>query len=114
MGNDLISKKSLIESLMDLAEIKFDDVLRCIESLPNKANNMDNNWIPCKEKLPENDERYKGKKVINCLVTTDNGTVTKVQRYYNEYAGTNWWWGRGMNVIAWQPLPKGYKKNGGR
>lgn len=30
--------------------------------------------------MPEDDERYKGKKVINVLVTTATNKVTKVQR----------------------------------
>ena len=51
--------------------------------------------------MPEDDERYKGKKVIN---------VTKVQRIFNDYANT-WYWGRicgGMR--AWMPLPEPYKE----
>ena len=30
--------------------------------------------------MPEDDKRYEGKKVINVLVTTNRGMVTKVQR----------------------------------
>lgn len=30
--------------------------------------------------MPEDDKRYEGKKVINVLVTTNRGIVTKVQR----------------------------------
>ena len=38
-------------------------------------------WIKCiPGQMPEDDERYKGNKVINVLVTTSNGKVTKVQR----------------------------------
>ena len=42
--------------------------------------------------MPEDDERYKDKKVINVLVTTDRGMVTKVQRY--KYDETTWFWGK--------------------
>lgn len=39
------------------------------------------NWIKCeKGHMPEDDQRYKGKKVINVLITTNRGNVTKVQR----------------------------------
>lgn len=69
----------------------------------------DNDWIPVEEKLPEEDERYKGRKVIDVLVTTAKGKVTKVQRQsHNDY----WWWGRIYGEpTAWQPLQEPYKKH---
>ena len=69
----------------------------------------DNDWIPVEEKLPEEYERYKGRKVIDVLVTTAQGKVTKVQRQsHNGY----WWWGRIYGEpTAWQPLPEPYIKN---
>ena len=37
-------------------------------------------WIPCKEgQMPEDFDK-KNRKVLNVLVTTENGKVTKVQR----------------------------------
>lgn len=54
--------------------------------------------------------RYKNKKVINVIATTNKGVVTKVQRIFNDYANT-WYWGRicgGMR--AWMPLPDSYKE----
>lgn len=34
-------------------------------------------WIKCEPgHMPEDDKRYKGKKTINVLVTTDSGVVT--------------------------------------
>lgn len=68
-------------------------------------------WIKCiSVQMPEDDERYKGKKVINVIATTNKGVVTKVQRIFNDYANT-WYWGRicgGMR--AWMPLPEPYKE----
>lgn len=67
-----------------------------------------NGWIPVSEKLPEEDERYKGRKAIDVLVTTSNGRVTKVQRQ-SKY--DYWCWGRIYGEpTAWQPLPKPYKE----
>ncbi len=60
--------------------------------------------------MPEDDERYKGKKVINVIATTNKGVVTKVQRIFNDYTNT-WYWRRicgGMR--AWMPLPEPYKE----
>ena len=40
---------------------------------------VDSGWIKCVPgQMPEDDKRYKGRKVINVLVTTANGEVTKV------------------------------------
>lgn len=68
-------------------------------------------WIKCiSGQMPEDDKRYKGKKVINVIATTNKGVVTKVQRIFNDYANT-WYWGRicgGMR--AWMPLPEPYKE----
>lgn len=68
----------------------------------------DDGWIPVEERLPEEDERYKGRKAIDVLVTTSNGRVTKVQRQ-SKY--DYWCWGRIYGEpTAWQPLPKPYKE----
>lgn len=66
-------------------------------------------WIKCESgQMPEDDERYKGKKTINVLVTTSNGTVTKLQRYL--YRG-EWYWGRILGKMkAWMPLPEPYRE----
>lgn len=63
-------------------------------------------WISVKDRLPEDDERYKDRKVIDVLVSTDRGIVTKVQRISNK---GYWYWGRIFsNIIAWMPLPNKY------
>lgn len=74
---------------------------------------MELNWIKCESgHMPEDDERYKGKKIINVLVTTKSGTVTKVQRMYDTYYGSpHWSWGRIYGgCIAWMPLPHRYEE----
>lgn len=73
------------------------------------------NWIKCEAgHMPEDDARYNGKKVINVLVTTDKGFVTKVQRiYYERFRSEEkyWCWGRiGGKMRAWMPLPEPYKE----
>lgn len=67
-------------------------------------------WTKCTEgQMPEDDKRYEGKKVINVLVTTNRGMVTKVQRY--KYDETTWFWGRiNGGMRAWMPLPEPYKE----
>lgn len=72
-------------------------------------------WIPCMDgQMPEDDKRNAGKTIINCLVTTEHGRVTKLQRRFwkNYRDGTGFWaWTRIRGeVIAWVPLPAPYKK----
>lgn len=67
-----------------------------------------NDWIPCKPgQMPEDDKRYEDNLVINVIVTTNRGTVTKVQRIFDCEFG--WHWGRISKIKAWMPLPEPYK-----
>lgn len=58
-----------------------------------------NKWIPCSERLPEEDGKY--------LVSTD-GTfgidVIDIARFENDE------WFKSCKIIAWQPLPEPYKE----
>ena len=45
--------------------------------------------------MPENDERYKNRKVINVLVTTAYGRVTRMQRANRARRDENAEWGWG-------------------
>lgn len=72
-------------------------------------------WIPCMDgQMPEDEKRNADKTIINCLVTTERGNVTKVQRrFWRNYSGDGgvWAWTRIQDeVIAWVPLPYPYKK----
>lgn len=70
----------------------------------------ESNWIKCEHgKMPEDILPYNKNvehPIITVLVTTKNGKVTVVQRSLWNY----WSWSRGLQVIAWQPLPKAYKE----
>lgn len=68
-------------------------------------------WIPCKEgQMPEDFDK-KNRKVLNVLVTTENGKVTKVQRIRDEWH-EDWYWGRiYCKVKAWAPLPEKYEED---
>lgn len=83
-------------------------VIEAINNIEEAESSCGNGgWIPVDERLPEEDERYKGRKVIDVLVTTAKGKVTKVQRQSHK---GYWWWGRIYGEpTAWQPLPEPYK-----
>ena len=97
MNKTLKKLKEYIES----GEYKYsspnigqEEVELCIAVLEKE---IDGCWISVDDILPENAERYKGRKVI----------VTKVQRQcYRD----SWSWGRIFSrVVAWMPLPEPYK-----
>lgn len=61
--------------------------------------------------MPE-DFNYKGNKILNVLVTTATGKVTKVQRIQDYGDKHIWRWGRIFGECkAWMPLPQHYKGN---
>lgn len=68
-------------------------------------------WIKCEPgKMPE-DFDTQNRKVINVLVTTNTGKVTKVQRINNGYRNGGWYWGRIYGECkAWMPLPAPFKE----
>ena len=58
-------------------------------------------WIPCEERLPSENGAY--------LVCFPNGDVDII-----EFSDGHFWWNvTVLEVIAWQPLPQPYKKEGG-
>lgn len=67
-------------------------------------------WIPCEERLPEDEQEI--------LFSTKTGRVHS-GRYHDDNSANQWYShrdrGRAWNnvVIAWMPLPKPYKGEGG-
>ena len=82
-----------------------DDVIKVIDNHTNDDNTshndiscileeVDSGWIKrLPGQMPEDDKRYKGRKVINVSVTTANGEVTTLQIMYSNYSD-KWYWGR--------------------
>lgn len=104
-----------VEDVLKYIRSHMDDAPKCGECSRRKwyqigyeDGKKKDGWIPVEERLPEEDERYKGRKAIDILVTTSNERVTKVQRQ-SKY--DHWCWGRIYGEpTAWQPLPKPYKE----
>lgn len=102
--------------------LREEDIIRIVDKHTNDDGSLDNDiscileevktpWIKCIEgQMPEDLEEDKDKKIINVLVTTASGKVTKVQRMYNEWAGDKYWsWGRIYGEAkAWMSLPEPY------
>ena len=78
-------------------------------------------WIPCSERLPEEDGRYVCQTLdgdydyIEILSFAKNlSKICKYDFYGKKYAGfyeydSEWGYFEVDNVIAWQPLPEAYK-----
>jgi hypothetical protein len=82
----------------------LDDDISCIleevESVDAKDTNVPSKWIPCSERLPENE--------MNVIAQFSSGTVTELR-----YAGNGIFEGiyeySTKVIIAWMPLPEPYK-----
>ena len=73
-----------------------------------------NKWIPCSERLPEEDKMSEYYEAVN--VTLDNGRVTNgfyrnrdKEWWVDEKDGEKYSINATGHVIAWQPLPEPYK-----
>ena len=68
-------------------------------------------WIDVNDRLPEDDERYKGDNFITVLVTSNDGEIALINRYiWLEGYGYEWGCKNFKEVVAWMPLPEPYKK----
>lgn len=96
---ELKEAKKLLEKL---EELKF----------ANEQSKTD--WIPCEERLPELDggnEYFKQSKCVLVAIEWLDGEITEEVGWYNEGGAWNHD-SKNCKVIAWQPLPQPYKKEG--
>jgi hypothetical protein len=125
--SDLISRSALIEAMekkyevaekkglyavgLDCGFIITEQIIKeqpTVEAKPVTGTNVGCKWIPCSERLPEDEETK--------LVTLSDGKVEGA--FWNE---RNWWcMGDSINletrtedVIAWMPLPAPYNAERG-
>ena len=94
-------KDMCIEALVQVEQYRALGTVEELKEAREKQPKAD--WIPCEERLPENDTN-----VIACFSC---GTVTELR-----YLGNGIFQGiyeyNTKVIVAWQPLPQPYKKEG--
>ena len=74
---------------------------------------MNDDWIPCEERLPEEPDEnleFDGKKLELYLVTV-RGTKYPFRAFWNGMDFTDGW--TKCKVVAWRPLPEPYRPEKG-
>ena len=83
---------------------KVIDYIEAMEKQPKT------DWIPCEERLPSENGLYLATFECEDEIVVDIMFMIGKQFYYPEDAIGNF--GRSVEIIAWQPLPQPYKKEG--
>lgn len=79
-----------------------------------KPYNMDDGWIPCEERLPDEKVNPVSQDFYEYQVTARFGEVTDVRHY--KFGNGHWWNGLGIvdeYVIAWKDRPEPYRQGKG-
>ena len=107
--DDLISRQAVLEATSaklkitgkENAETVYGYIKKLCDDI--KALPSAQQWIPCSERLPKDDETV--------IVTRDNDIIAIATFEVGE-VNNGWWldfWYSEDNVKAWMPLPKPYK-----
>ena len=94
--DDLIKRQDAIRAVTTR-----DGCGRCEKAIKNIPSAQQ--WIPCSERLPEDDETV--------IVTRDNDIIA-IATFEEGEVNNGWWmdfWYTEDNVKAWMPLPEPYK-----
>lgn len=78
---------------------------RAVEIIKQVSEEYNNGWIPCSERLPEEQGLY--------LIQYNKNNIKVAYYDYNTQGTYRAWWidyTQATNVIAWQPLPQPYKE----
>lgn len=81
--------------IANLLRMSFEDITDVVKDIPAV-----NRWIPCSERLPEQEDQY--------LVTTASGKVC-IWSFYFALASKRPYFSGDEKVIAWMPKPDAYE-----
>ena len=98
-------RNNVLKQDIDYAEGLRDAYKNAIEIVKQEAEEYNNSWIPCSERMPDS----------SCdVIITTHSLVNGVGSYFGEDSGWIQWFSGGgiaVDVIAWQPLPAPYRPN---
>lgn len=97
-----------------VSEVEAEYINKSTEHI-NKSSDCSTGWIPCSERLPENDDdvlvwyRYRMMQGVNIVGSKE---MHGIGHYYKPTGSWLVYGGFGLdqNVIAWMPLPESYRR----
>ena len=92
-----MSKNNTIKEMYQ--EDYFIDIDEAISIVNQLAEEYNNGWIPCSERLPEEEGKYLVTLKLGCITFADLKDI----KHYPHF---------NADVIAWQPLPQPYQPKG--
>ena len=96
---EAISVLNMVEAHGSLVIEAKDMAIKALEQEPSSSENP-NRWIPCSERLPEDDEDV-------LVQMTDYSMMVD----FRTASSSGWFWAEKDDLpIAWMPLPEPYKK----
>lgn len=106
-------ESAMMYALDVVSEVEAEYINKSSEHI-NKSGDCSTNWIPCSERLPENDDdvlvwyRYRMMQGVNIVGSKE---MYGIGHYYKPTGSWLIYGGFGLdqNVVAWQPLPEPFK-----
>ena len=108
----IVNRFKQLQGCDSLANMFISDVIKVIKSIEKEYNN---GWIPCSERLPEDETDY-----LCCYEYTEIGGTHEGEKfkdygvfYYDGYKWIKCWETinkKNIQVVAWQPLPEPYEE----
>ena len=108
----IIKRFKQLQGCDSLANMFISDVIKVIKSIEKEYNN---GWIPCSDRLPEDETDY-----LCCYEYTEIGGTHEGEKfkdygvfYYDGYKWIKYWETinkKNIQVVAWQPLPEPYEE----
>lgn len=116
----MIDEKKLIEELQRFSNSNemieyttaYDVVQDCIGIVENQPKT---DWIPCEERLPSESGKYLVTEMVRTALRkyyTVGSSYFNGETWHSDFKGKFGGKDIGRTVIAWQPLPQPYKKEG--